>query len=48
MKNNKILLTPIQTEILVGSLLGDAHLQRQKLTHNPRLVFHHVDIQKFY
>lgn len=32
-------LTPIQKEILVGSLLGDAHIEKTKPNHNARLRF---------
>lgn len=32
-----ILLTPFQKEVLVGTLLGDASLERAKPTHNTRL-----------
>lgn len=34
-----ILLTPFQKEVLVGTLLGDASLERAKPTHNTRLRF---------
>ena len=35
-----ILLTPFQKEVLVGTLLGDASLERAKPTHNTRLRFY--------
>jgi hypothetical protein len=34
-----ILLTPFQKEVLVGTILGDASLERAKPTHNTRLRF---------
>ena len=34
-----IFLTPFQIEVLVGTLLGDASLERAKPTHNTRLRF---------
>jgi hypothetical protein len=38
-EKNLITLTPIQIEILIGCLLGDACLERRLVTHNARLRF---------
>lgn len=34
-----IVLTPLQKDIIVGTLLGDACAERKKMTHNTRLRF---------
>ena len=39
---NSIALTTYQKEVLIGTLLGDAHLERNKLSHNARLRFDHT------
>ena len=34
-----ITLTPLQIDVLVGTMLGDAHIERIKPTHNSRIRF---------
>jgi len=36
---SSIVLTSLQTDVLVGTLLGDACMEREKPTHNPRIRF---------
>lgn len=36
---SSIVLSPYQKEVLIGTMLGDASLERQKPTHNARLRF---------
>jgi LAGLIDADG DNA endonuclease family len=37
--NSSVVLTSLQKDVLVGTLLGDASLERDKPTHNPRVRF---------
>jgi len=43
-----LFLTPELKEILIGLILGDAHLEKQSLTANARLRFSHGLINKEY
>lgn len=36
---NTILLTSLQKEVIIGTMLGDASIERTKLTHNSRIRF---------
>ena len=38
-EKKEIKLTDLQKQILVGVMLGDAHLERVKVSHNARLRF---------
>ena len=38
-KLNSIVLTSLQKDVIVGTLLGDASMERDKPTHNPRIRF---------
>ena len=36
---SSILLTQLQKEVIVGTLLGNASIERRKPTHNARILF---------
>ena len=41
-------LSDIQRDLLIGTMLGDANMRRDKITHNPHYRARHGEPQLFY
>jgi hypothetical protein len=48
MKNKNLILTTLQQEVIIGTLLGDCHLEKNKGAINYRLKFQQSEFHKNY